>query len=356
VVHCTSDQILIKSIASGPFQNGENIEVDGSNYVTSNTAPVDAIAVAEMGTTGASDTTQAVLDGFTLDAVNYVIVRAQTGHEAVIPFDTSRFYFDWTLSSGNNPCGFQVWDDYVRVEDLQLQITTNTGYTGEPAAISLGYDTDLGTAKFTSNDHDVRITNCVVKRAGGTATTNAYGIMLYSNGGYIKANNCVAYDFNQGAGNAACYWLADAGSNPQNMFVGNCIAYNSLKGFSLQTASSFKVYNCIAWGCTSDFAGSYANSNYNMSMDNSAPGVNSIKNGAGYPNFISLERRDFRIGTASDAVDAGAGPTTESEVYEYDWDGNARSGADCNMGIFEYTVTTTTTTTTTDSPDWGSYR
>jgi len=72
-VHATASQVLIRDIV-GTFTSGEQVEVDGSNYVTISNAGDSAIATAKIDGTWTSADTFTTIQGWTTSATNYIRV------------------------------------------------------------------------------------------------------------------------------------------------------------------------------------------------------------------------------------------------------------------------------------------
>jgi len=325
VIHCTASQILL-TVTGGTFQSGEQIfRVEDSDYVVSSTGPADVVAVAEMGTTGAAITTKWELDNWTTSPTNYLVIRAQSGHEAQLPLDTGRFYFDFTINGAGN-YGLMLKEAYLRLENIQINFTV-TAASGVCVGLDIGYSEAL-----PANAHDIRITDCVMRVSGAYAGT-VYGMGLRSNGGSFAVTNCVVDGADNDA-SSACFHLEQDGGNQGNSRFYNNTAYGGTYGVLLADAETWKGRNNIADTCgTDDFSGTFDNWEYNMSSDATAPGGDSVTSADA--DFDNAGTGDFHIGASSDALGAGIGPGSDSNVPATDFEGTVRSGASCDMGADE---------------------
>lgn len=223
-VHVTSTQILIKSI-SGTFQSGEQIRVDGSNYVTSSDAGNGAIAVAEAYNDWPNALNDSVaLSGWTTDADNFILITVPDAesHNGKLKDAASDYYRGFTLNpSASTAIIFDNQQNYSRVDGLAVDGTNATATN-----IRLNGTSPLGFRLLSANGVD--------------------GLSL--SGGAIVMNS-LAYD-----GTGKCY--EDTTGATTHYTVYNSTARGCVHGFhGNNTTTAITIKNSLASGnSTADYA------------------------------------------------------------------------------------------------------
>lgn len=258
---------------------------------------------------GSADTNQAVIDGWTTDATHYIelFVPLSERHRGV--WNTAKYRLE---TSGQT--ALSIVEDYVRVEGLQVQLTTSSSnnrgiYMPGPYGAST----------------DIRISNNIVKGVLSGAASAAYGIQTAATGTYKIWNNIV-YDFVNGANTT--YGIRNAGGTT---YVYNNVVQNSYIGFQVGTGTFVaknNIYQSNGISGADGFVGTFdAASNYNISdLASDAPGANS-KNSTTV-TFIDAVNKDFHL-QFNDAAAKNAGADLSADAnlaFSTDIDGDTRSG------------------------------
>lgn len=124
VKHCTSDRILVlHDTASETFETGEQIQVDGSNYVTvtatigSGAGDTAALRVKARGDLSNKDTTSVNWNGLTLSAANDLLVETDSDYRTKTTIPANGDYYVMALT-GN---AYIANQSYVTIEGLAIQ-------------------------------------------------------------------------------------------------------------------------------------------------------------------------------------------------------------------------------------------
>lgn len=319
VVHCTATQILIESI-SGTFQSGEQIQKDGatSNYFTTSDAGDSALAAGEAATTGNADS-EFTIAGATTDATNYRIFRAAIGHEASQPWSTIRY----RVSATGTTDPITVTEDYAQLRNIAVEYAGTSQYTYGIYVTS------------ESNIYGVVIDGCIARQTNLTANCNGFYVApAYVN--TCTVQNCIAYGWTKDG------FSAYAGIDDCNYLY--CTSYgNGGKGFYSGNNRVDKCIGNIAYNnFGSDFDVLNANTfTYNFSEDDTAGTgtgcIRGVTDGKS-PDFVSTTsgEEDFHLQSTSDAIDAGLGPGSDSDVPTTDFCKQSRHGNVCDIGAAQY--------------------
>ena len=323
-VYTTNSQILIKNII-GTFQAGEQVRVDGSNYVTISDAGDSAIATAQIdGAWTSADTTATTIDGWTTSATNYIKIYTTASARHNGKWDTGKYRLEITAATNSI---IAIYEDYVRVEGLQLSANRSTsGYL-----IGLNFkNLGAGATFYVSNN--------IIRNIG--VNNN------YTNGDAIQLG-----------------WVT--GSSPYTAYIWNNIFYSDTvdvwNGIRLDDSSwtaylynntAYKLYYCfrvasgvatafnlLAQSCTDGFNGTF-----NSSSSNNASGISSDAPGSnpqtGSVSFVDSSNYDFHLSSGDTIAlnngvsDPGAG------LFSTDIDGETRSSS-WDIGADEYVATAT---------------
>ena len=321
-------QILLESIASGPFQNGEQVyETDGVNYVTISATGDDArVLITGTCTGGTADTTAVGINGYTCDATNYLKVAVDSGsrHSGTYPSgNTYRLEVSGT--------GIDVMDDYVQICDLAIKITTTAN----------------SQSGIVMKNDGVLVDGCVITIANSGSHATTLGIYSYSASGTPAATiqNNIIYGF-AGTSNAGVYTNATANNTLSlyNKTKTNCVrAVNAVGG-------TVTVKNTITYGnTTDDYGGTFdAASDYNAT-DGDGTGqteANSIDisgwSGKEEEIFADYASDDYTLMSNATPV-SNLGTNLYASGVTTDIKGNARPSTGLfDIGAHEFLLTTTT--------------
>ncbi|HSA08094.1 MAG TPA: hypothetical protein P5099_01885 [Candidatus Moranbacteria bacterium] len=307
VVHATDTQILLESI-SGTFQNGEQIQIDGSNYFTTSNTGDSAIAVAKCrASTGAADTAAVTITGWTTSATNYIKIWTDPteGYRHDGKWDDRKY----RLSHSDNTTGLTISEDYVKVDGLQIHQTT-------PPSSSFAYNI------WQTSGGGSAISNSILR--GPIATSSIYHGGMRITSSDTKNNyfyNNIIYDYLGDYGYAIA--LANANST---WYVFNNTAYDCHQTFWNANSGKFHLYNNISQSSTLGYSGSVDSADYNISdISSDAPGSHSI---TGTTTFISTSTDDFHLAQSdTGAKNAGTDLSADPNLpFSTDIDGSTRTG------------------------------
>lgn len=254
-----------------------------------------------------ADTTSCTIDGSTTTASFYHRIRAATGHEAMMPWSTSRY----RLSVNGNVLLMQ--DDHVRVERVQAETI----------------DTSSNRTVFYMPNANIKCIKTFVRYG----TSNQHVGYDFRNGGI--AENCVCI----GNGVAAALgFTSSSGSGTMTWY--NCTAIGCGINFDFQGTTTV-LKNCLGHGATadatSDYVGSFgAGSTNNASEDATAGGANARASQTF--TFVNAAGGDYNLASGdAGAKDFGADLSGDATwPFSDDFNGVARpQGSAWDIGASE---------------------
>lgn len=266
----------------------------------------DSHVVKCFSSEGTADTTAVTIAGWITGPSNKLTIQADTGHETGTEWDSTIYRLAANYSSD---ALLYLNEDYIDCIGIQVQNTSTSNDCVE-----------IGPLR-----ENMLLKNLLIK--GGR-----YGIIC---GGTSVGNkffeNCIIID----TADDSIRGCGDATSH-----IYNCTVSGSGDlGINSQNTAC-PVFNCVVTDCIDNcfqnVSGTY--SDYNYSDDGTAPGTNSLTNQS--DPFEDASNGDFRIKSDSNAIDAGIGPSSDSDVPQYDIDGTERTGSSCDIGAWEYVSAT----------------
>jgi len=332
-VHASATQILIKSI-SGTFQSGEQVyQTLDTNYVTTSYAGDTVVLVAECYNdwpSGLDDRVSFFGDsnGFISDAQHNTIVRTPTSerHDGT---EHSGFY----LKPTNDSFIFFVTNaSHYKIIGIEIDGSARTAST---TAVLVG-----GTA-----GEDIEVADCLVYDVG-TADVNGHA-MWFALGSNIKCYNNIIYNISAlGIYESTSTGLVYAYNNT----LYNCNTRDNAAYGAILASDNLLLKNNVAIGSLNDFKGTFhADSDYNLSSDDTAPGANSLKSSnldpdaSGSTEFanISAGSEDLHLKAGANAIDAGTDLSSDDYIrFSTDIDGEFRDTF-WEMGADEVPATAT---------------
>ena len=224
---------------------------------------------------GFTDTTAVTINGSTTDSTRYMQV---TGDNDTGAWQTSGYYI---LGSTGTPV-ISIQDGFTLVEDVQVQMTSNTG-------------SQFGIAGGTGADSS-KIERCIIYKSGTGGSSNG-GISANFTGDFFVSNSVVWWGGSAGTGSAGI--TAAKTSSGLNMYVHNCtvdsngrLSYN----YGISFASSMTLKNSIGDnGGTGFSTGTFnSNSNYNSTDAGTASGGANDRVSQTF-TFTDAANGDYRI-------------------------------------------------------------
>jgi hypothetical protein len=270
----------------------------GKDYSTANTWVSDEIAieadltaatarsiVLEMYGTPGNDAIS--VTGFTTSASYRPIVRPATGEYGNgIPGNAPGF------ANTSNRHVIQVSDNYVSIQDIDVNSNINVDVTYSLATFWTGSNDSEFVGVIGYDSTNIFASRDMRGFSVAAGSNIIFALCLVSN---LDATIDGAGFFVSG-GNAYCY---------------HCVAANSKVGFWANTANILDCINCIGWGNSTDFNGTFdSGSEYNASQDGNAPGSNSLTSIS--DPFVDEPNDDFHITLNSDVHNVGKDLTGDS--------------------------------------------
>jgi len=217
------------------FQSGEQLQVNGSNYVVISNTGDSAIATAKIdGAWTSADTTAVLIDGWTTTSTNYIRIYTTTAARHNGKWDDTKYRFEIN-DLGYSYAAIKVSVAYVRISGLQFLTSSNPEV--HPAIL---LNTHFGNERVNDN----------VFRAG-TSTNKGAAILQDVYHGNDKIYNNVIYDYTTGIG------LEGANSGLTSYVYNNTI-YNSLTGISALNLGLKVAINNIVASSTTSISGIFA--------------------------------------------------------------------------------------------------
>jgi len=209
----------------------------------------------------------------------------------------------------------RINEDYVRVIDIQLQVTTSS------ANSRLGFQVDnVGTT-------DIRFDSCLVKGiCSGTGA--AYGFQINDSTATVKIYNCIVYNFVSGSDT---HFIGINVANASNCYIYNCTIYGNYYGIK-RVLGTVTTTNCAIGNNTDDIDGTVT-ADYNCDDDNDGTN-NQSPSGGDWDNEFTTPGTDFSLESAGNCVGNGT-DDPGGGLYSDDIAGNARSTT-WDIGAFEY--------------------
>ncbi|RKZ06448.1 hypothetical protein DRQ25_13905, partial [Candidatus Fermentibacteria bacterium] len=270
----TSSQIMLINIASSTFQSGETVyikeQATSSTYVVLSNAGNWIIATAKCrSSSGSADVKAVIVDGWITAYSNYVKIYTDTS-------ENYRHNGTYSVSAYRiaTTSPITINESYVRIEGLQIYQDDDTATKN---AIEI-------TTEDTESD--IRIYKNIIKGTGSFTTNSHIGIKASSS---AKIYNNIIHGFN--FSNSAGLYLA---GNNFNYYVYNNTLINSNTGITRIGSSTVVAKNNLTQNCSTGFLGTYDSaSDYNLSLDNSAPGSNSATSAS--VTFLASTSDDFHL-------------------------------------------------------------
>lgn len=280
-----------------------------------------------------TDTTEFAINGWTTDATRYIRIYVANGEGHSGYYDSSKFLFHCDNAAGFGNYGIEIFEDYVRLEGLQLQLTSSNG-------------SGLIGVRNLAAASEVRIQKCLFKgiiTGSDGRECGFHGFDDTDGNAITKLINCVFWDFTIAAFPHACYGIFNKYGDVRAY---NCTFYGCGTGFGVD-GTTFKgtAVNCLSYcdatdTARTDFSASanFQNSSNNASTDGTAPGTSALTNQASTDiDFLSTTSTNasfLAIDSTSTCVGAGTDDPLAG-VYADDIRGETRTST-WDIGADEY--------------------
>lgn len=253
------------------------------------------------------------INGFTTDATRNITIRAPSGesHGGIIDGGMR-------ISRVSANIGFDINDQYVTIENLQIEHDGNQSYH---TAV------DFGAGNSTVKNCIIRLTNA--SPAGKVVDFNVDGSSLI---------NCLV----DGGGTTG---PAVVGDNYIACYAYNCTVINAAYGFQGPSVNNeaIAIINCVTWNCTKfhddgvtryydSTSGYNASSTYTTQATIDEVGSTSYTSNVVSGDFVNTTGdADFHLASGSNLIDIGY---DLSSTFTDDVDGDTR-GASWDIGFDE---------------------
>lgn len=272
---------------------------------------------------GTADTAVCTIGGgWGLSSTSYILVEAASTDRASISGWSDTKY---RLMGGNGPV-LTLAADYVRIDGLQIQMTTSDAHLESAVTIS----------GQTSGANDIRISNCRI-RASGNASYRTPCIRCVDADAVVYVWNtiCEGMSAADNAGNAGIYV-----DNTAGMKITNCIVYGAgtgSRGINC-IAGTVSVWNTAVLNHADDFVNSGTLNLVTCASDDNDDGAAVAEDGGGADwtgDFVDGSAGDWTLLSGSGLVGTGTVDPTELGLGETDIAGTTR-GVAWDVGPFEY--------------------
>jgi hypothetical protein len=262
------------------------------------------------------DSSESVISGWTTATSSYIKIYTPTGLSEVGV--TQRHNGIWDNNKYRLVDAFNIYENYARVEGLQISRTESSGSGHTGVYVAGGF---YGERYISKN----------IIKGDFTGTAIGYGINVVSQKNYITNN--IIYNFVNG-GNLliGIYIQSNADSEIHNNTLYNC--YDGM--FTDNNADIAK--NNVIFNSNNDIAGTFSTFSYNASDD--GDGDNPVSLGSSTAiwarTFVDYQNYDFRIKNARSVLyDAG----TTVSIVEDDIIGTSRPQNNAyDIGALEFTA------------------
>jgi hypothetical protein len=283
------------------------------------------IAVAKCrATNGVADTTSCTISGWTTSATQYIKIWTDPAesyrHDG--KYNTNKYRMELT-----NNYAIVQYENYVKIEGLQIQITLNTGL--------------VEAFYFALQDAEnlTEISNSIIVGVISGAGVATYGI--YNAGGNLlfKIKNCLFYGWINGTN--AC-WAVYYSTNKLSYFYNNTIV-NCYNGAFVYGCSAKNNLASVSTNGYAVYAAAHALSDYNST---NVADLGYLEHGGGNANdrvsqtFTFVGAPDYHLAsTDAGALDHGVDLHADGNLPVIDdIDGVTRSGT-WDIGADEYVAT-----------------
>ena len=247
------------------------------------------VAVARIeGAWSAADTTAVVINGWTTTSTNYIkIYTTQTARHNG-KWNNSAYRLESGGTGGGNYWAvIGIKANYVKIDGLQIQLNICCGGTSQGITISDWVST---------TNSEVMISNNIIRTLTASLGSYDYGIRMMS-GHAVKVFNNIVYGFN----NNTSYGIAILGNinnSDMNLYSYNNTVIDSYNGiYNYMFLPTVYAKNNIVQSSTHGYFSNSGNwgsgTGYNISNDDTAPGINS-KNSATV-SFADSANKDFHL-------------------------------------------------------------
>lgn len=271
--------------------------------------------IAEVICSGGLDSASLFITGWTTGASNYILIHATDDKHAGV-FDSGKYHLDGGTAIASI---LEIQEDFVRFFALQFQRQSIATSGVDRACIR----TNLVGAG------DIRIEDNIFKSIGLNTVGIISAVSFDDSSPVHTFKNNVVYDFDgtthRGIGGLGASATIDVYNNT---FI-NCTT-------GMASRANYLCKNNIFQDCATDIGGTVNSSNDNNLTDNgSIPGANSVANST--LTFENKASDNFALVIGdTDAIGAGIGPSSDSNVPTTDIIGEARSGTTTDIGAFMF--------------------
>jgi len=254
---------------------------------------------------GTADTTSPTFATWTVDATNYVIVRATTDHEALkTGWDSSRYRLEVTDDQA-----MDIRIPYIRIEKLQIK----------KVFVAATFSVTFMITGIASGGSDIRIDSCRVEgdNASGSFTE---GVRISDADATVNMFNNIIYKTHRYGVNIS----AAATVNMYNNTIYN-IGYSSSVGVNVNAGATLDMKNNAIGLCNDDINDSSSGTiDYNLTDD--GDGTNAqTPSGADWDNELSdVSNGDFSLITGGNLED-NATDDPGSGLFNDDLKGQVRN-------------------------------
>ena len=264
---------------------------------------------------GGLDSVPVVFSGWTTSASNTITI-ASSDFPSDGVFDSSKYYLDKGESAG---AVLIISEDFIRIQSVQFQrqsIATSSALRPCIQTTSVGVG-------------DIRINGNIFKSIASNVTGSVSAVSFDDSSPVYEFKNNVVYGFS-GLNDFGVGGIGGSAS----IDVYNNTYINCTNGIA--SKSTYLCKNNIFQDCANDISGvSNASNDYNLTDNVSIPGVNSVS--SSILTFKNKASDDFALLAGdTDAIGAGIGPASDTNVSLVDIIWASRSGVFTDIGAFVF--------------------
>ena len=327
----TGDYSTVDAAETAFFGGTSADFVDNDEYVT----------CSVICTNGANSTNFSLASN-TTDALHTITITVPSAyrHVGVLPTSGNRVRF---VQNGTGTCAYLSYQDWVIFEGLACYIPC----TG----------TNRQAIGFSHSDNGV-VRDCVCKGETAGSGSGCRGIVMVLTDGTGHIENCVCYNFKDGAGTGVGIWTYQDSSATYTVY--NCTTIGCDIGFK-HSGGTVDITNNVSFGCTTPYDGTFGAGSVNGYDSGADPRTGGIDLSAyeGTDLFADYTNADFSLkyngGLLTDENPLYRTGVDLSATFTSDILGANRRSSATNFDVGAFQLQTQARTITVDTGGTGDY-
>ena len=270
--------------------------------------------------TGGIDGTAFTISSWGTDSTHFVELTSKSGDDPSGVFDSSKYFLDGGTGLGAT---LAINDDNTKLTAIQFRRDGPGAVSSQRSCVNIA-------AQAAGNTHDIE--RCVFLSIAAAAPAQKVAITTSDSDTVLTIKNNVFYDFDDTGDDAIDIAAQTAGTAKIiNNTMQNCTV-------GITGLGNTKIVNNVFQNCGTDVSGTVDTGNSGNNLSDAAsglPGSNNVHSST--LTFLDAANDDFHLDSGdSDAIGAGVGPSSDSDVLTTDVDGDTRTGTTCDIGYDEF--------------------